>query len=111
MGYGENDFMTQEEAVHALDDAFTHAYLIYQYRGKINVREGIVKMNRTFQPYDNPKRYHTKLHTLPLTLKYGKVWCRSAEDIERGIGIVKQARARYIADVEKRYEKLKGEVE
>ena len=92
----------------ALDTALENVYLIYYYRGEMKVKEGSLKINGIFEPYDNPKKYHTKLHDFPLKLRYGKVWCMSDKDVPKAIEMIKQSRQRYVSEVFERYEKLKG---
>lgn len=102
--------MTNEQIKHALDNLFEGAFLVYYYKGEIKIREGNIKVNRIFEPYDNPNRYHTKLDDFPMRLRYGKVWCRKAEEVPKAVEMVKQARQNYLSEVNRRYEMLKGEI-
>lgn len=87
-------------------NSFEHAYLVYNFKGVIKVKEGVVKSNRIFVAYDNPNSYHTKLHDHPLQYRYGKVWCLREEDIQTAINIIKARRENYKLEMLKRYERL-----
>ena len=82
-------------------NTYPKRWLVYVYRGNIVIKEGVIYNNPelvfphySFYPYDyfdKSYRYsYTQLSEKPLTLGCGKVWCESAEDIDKAIAIIKQ---------------------
>lgn len=79
--------------------------LVYIHKGEIKIEKGFFDKYGNFRKSRNPRIYHTKLHRKPLTLNYGKVWCKD-EDLWKAIQIVKDNYLRYFKETTVRTLKL-----